>query len=185
MKNRNCLQFVFLFSVAFFLILNPSFAQTEIKKKLQLETHFLKVAETYYPFPQPGKMIKAVVFTTKLTNVSKDTISFLTMNCSHEMLFTVTPYANYEIIPSFNCTANYPIIIKLAPSETYEREIRVRCLKKGSGVIKDLKICFNYVLHEEEQGLTPETYIEYSKVIWNLIDHCHELGIQIWTSTSY
>ena len=62
----------------------------------------------------------------QLINNSKDSITFISMSCSHEDMYIVEDSTKLRVHPYYMCWANFPVVVTLAPEETYEKSIMIR-----------------------------------------------------------
>jgi hypothetical protein len=103
------------------------------------------------------------IIPTTLTNLTNDTLTYLSMSCSWQSFYLVS---NKKLKKeNYWCDKNIPVILKLAPNES--REIKLRLIvnrltnapplgfKIGLNLvkIKDLVDGFNYVLTNQQKKM--------------------------------
>lgn len=73
---------------------------------------------------QQEKEIYYLRLKVRLQNNAADTLSFVSMNCSWQELYRVKPDALK--VEQNLCFANYHVIIKVAPFDHYDKEIKIK-----------------------------------------------------------
>ncbi|MFT3911459.1 MAG: hypothetical protein QM737_18695 [Ferruginibacter sp.] len=105
---------------------------------------------------------------TTLTNVSNDTISYLTMSCSWEDLYA-TNRNDYFILASL-CDKNIPILARIAPHQKviriFEMDNHTKTIMPGS---VNLKIGFHFIPVNSSESIIDKSkeISETSNIIWS------------------
>lgn len=81
----------------------------------------------------------------ELINNSKDSITFISMSCSHEDMFVVEDSTILRVHPYYLCWANFPVALTLAPDETYSKSIMIRPIEKQLSQSEITRIGFRFI----------------------------------------
>jgi len=138
----------------------------------------VEIDAKFFPVIYPPLDSNNVVYLrTALINYSKDTITYQTMTCSKEWMYTVAPSNLLEIQMRYDCTANTLMTRQLAPWDTLYQNIVIRIKKKSRGIIKG-KIGFGHITIDP--SIEWEGYENYKRYRDNLFEARHNPENIIW-----
>ena len=110
----------------------------------------------------------------ELINKSKDSITFISMSCSHEDMFVVEDSTKLIVHPYYLCWRNFPIAVTLSPNEIYSKSIMIRPIEKQLSEIEMTRIGFRFI-----EG-NPKT-LTFEKIIDGYHNR-HSVNNTIWSN---
>lgn len=81
----------------------------------------------------------------ELINNSMDSITFISMNCSHEDMFVVEDSIKLRVHPYYMCFGNFPVAITLAPNEKYSKSIMISPIDKQLSHLEKTRIGLRFI----------------------------------------
>lgn len=115
-----------------------------IEQRVVLHAELAEKGTYMVGLPNPDYILVYHV-NVELKNSSNAPLSFISMNCAHEGMFLAEDRFTMRVHPFQACEENYPILVTLAPNETYSKSIMIRPIEKKLKETIKTRVGFRFI----------------------------------------